>query len=257
MWVSNDVADLLSVLDIFPEEMAQLGLWFNRVKRVQGTCYLISNWSEKNVDQWVTIRSEEKYAAWFNPMSGQITKAHIEKTGERESRVYIQLNRGETAILQAYSYPLHLKELPHYKEPASKTALEGEWQVDFVTGGPVLPASYKTTELGSWTTQSDELKKFSGTASYRTKFKKTAGATAWELDLGKVCSSATVLLNGERLGTLVGPTWKLTIEAGRLKDTNELEVRVTNLMANRIIDMDRGGVNYKKFYNVNFAPYSR
>jgi hypothetical protein len=31
-----------------------------------------------------------------------------------------------------------------------------------------------------------------------------------------------------------------------------LEVEVTNLMANRIADLDRRGVQWKKFYNVNF-----
>lgn len=258
MLVGNDVADILAVLDIFPEEMATLGLWFNRVKRVQGTCYLISNWTEQKVDQWVTIRSREEHGAWFNPMTGQISKAHIEKTGDRESRIYLQLQAGETLIMQAYPYPVHPEEQTLYNEPASKVALEGEWQVDFTAGGPVLPASYKTTELGSWTLQSDELKRFSGTASYRTTFKKPQGnAPAWELDLGKICSSATVLLNGKVLGTLVGPEWKLIIHSDKVKDTNELEVRVTNLMANRIIDMDKRGVEYKKFYNVNFAANSR
>lgn len=258
MLVGNDVADLLSVLDIFPEEMAELGLWFNRVKRVQGTCYLVSNWTEKKVDQWVTIRSEEEQAAWFNPMTGQISKAHIEKAGEGKSNVYMQLNPGETMILQAYPYTIDLPELPLYGDPLSKTPLEGEWQVDFLSGGPALPASYKTTGLKSWTLQSDELQKFSGTAAYRTTFRKPEGtATAWELDLGKVCSSAVAFLNGKELGTLVGPCWKLVVGTDQLKETNELEVRVTNLIANRMIDMDKRGVDYKKFYNINFAAHSR
>ncbi|MEL7587543.1 MAG: glycosyl hydrolase [Prolixibacteraceae bacterium] len=258
MLVGSDVANLLSVLDIFPEEMAQLGLWFNRVKRVQGTCYLICNWSEKTVDQWVTICSGEKYAAWFNPITGHITKAHIEKSGDRGSRVYLQLKPGETLILQAYPYSIRLPEQPLYREPASGTALEGEWQVEFTAGGPVLPAPYKTNDLGSWTTRSEELSKFSGTASYKISFEKPAAeAFAWVLDLGKVCSSAAVFLNGEKLGSLVGPGWKLVIEPERLKKVNKLEVRVTNLMANRIINMDKEGVNYKKFYNINFAPQLR
>ena len=28
-------------------------------------------------------------------------------------------------------------------------------------------------------------------------------------------------------------------------------------MANRIIDMDKNGINYKKFYNINFAAHER
>ncbi len=34
---------------------------------------------------------------------------------------------------------------------------------------------------------------------------------------------------------------------------NVLEVSVTNLTANRIADLDRRGVSWKKFYNVNIA----
>lgn len=32
------------------------GLWFSRVKREDGTCYFISNWSDKKVDEWVTVQ---------------------------------------------------------------------------------------------------------------------------------------------------------------------------------------------------------
>lgn len=33
---------------------------------------------------------------------------------------------------------------------------------------------------------------------------------------------------------------------------NLLEVKVTNLMANRISALDKNGVKWKKFYNINF-----
>ncbi len=276
--MGENVPDMLSVLDIYPEELAGLGLWFNRVKRAEGTCYLISNWSEKRIDQWVNIRMAGKRAAWFNPMNGKITKANIRKAKGGGMQAYLQLNPGETLVLQCYPYSPDLDEQPVLSVPDSTIRLQGEWTVSFLKGGPSLPSSYKTTELGSWTLVSDELKKFSGTAAYRISFKKPSGnPAAWELDLGKVCESAAVFLNGEALGTLVGPNWKLIIDPAKLRDQNELEIRVTNLMANRIIDMDKRGenvagkrgqsrasltmpgvsniheVNYKKFYNINFA----
>ncbi len=33
---------------------------------------------------------------------------------------------------------------------------------------------------------------------------------------------------------------------------NTLEIQVTNLMANRIADLDKRNVFWKKFYNINF-----
>jgi hypothetical protein len=59
-------------------------------------------------------------------------------------------------------------------------------------------------------------------------------------------------VNGRDLGTLVGPPFQLTLDAAALAAENRLEVRVTNLPANRIAALDRAGVKWKKFYNVNF-----
>jgi hypothetical protein len=66
-----------------------------------------------------------------------------------------------------------------------------------------------------------------------------------------VKESATIILNGKEIGTLIGPTYHVTIPAAQLKPDNELQVLVTNGMANRIIDMEKRKVPWKKFYNVN------
>ena len=256
--LGKDMKDMLDMADAYPEELAGSGLWFNRVKRAEGTCYFMANWSGRKIDQWITVRYSGKQSVWFNPMRRTKGKAQMQPLDENQAKVYLQLEPGESLILQCYPYPVELDDYPCWQVPEKKTALNGEWTVSFITGGPGLPASYKTSELASWTEQSDELKKFSGTAGYHLSFDKPAAeAPAFLLDLGKVSVSATVYLNGDRLGTVVGPVYRLTIDSSLLKDTNELEVRVSNLMANRIIDMDKKGVNYKKFYNVNFAAHER
>ena len=76
-------------------------------------------------------------------------------------------------------------------------------------------------------------------------------ADAWQLDLGRVYESARVRLNGRDLGTLIGPEFSVALESGSIRQSNLLEVCVTNLSANRIADLDRRGVLWKKFYNVN------
>jgi hypothetical protein len=42
-----------------------------------------------------------------------------------------------------------------------------------------------------------------------------------------------------------------------MKPTNTLEIRVSNLMANRIAYLDRNNIPWKKFYNVNMAARLR
>jgi len=70
--------------------------------------------------------------------------------------------------------------------------------------------------------------------------------------LGKVAHSARVSLNGKELATLISPPFTVNIPASDLKTENTLEISVTNLMGNRMADMERKGQPYKIFYNVNF-----
>ena len=60
-------------------------------------------------------------------------------------------------------------------------------------------------------------------------------------------------LNGKKIATLIGPLYTVTITPNLLKPVNDLQVIVTNGMANRIIDLDKKGVQWKKFYNINMS----
>ena len=75
----------------------------------------------------------------------------------------------------------------------------------------------------------------------------------WILNLGDVKESATVYLNGDKIATLFFPPFQTLITPDLLQENdNILEIEVSNLMANRIIYMDREGMEYRNFYNVNF-----
>ena len=138
------------------------------------------------------------------------------------------------------------------KPDGPKQQIGETWNVEFISGGPALPGKFTTTKLDSWTTASDEAKFFSGIARYTTSFSKPAGtASAWLLDLGEVHETAEVFLNGKKLATLVGPTFQVVIPSSSLSQTNTLEILVANLMANRIIYMEKNNLPWKIFYNIN------
>jgi hypothetical protein len=132
--------------------------------------------------------------------------------------------------------------------------IKGVWQVRFISGGPALPAPYAAPALGSWTTRDDaEAKRFAGTACYTTTFDAPAATEAGcLLDLGRVCESARIRLNGRDLGTLIVAPYRVATPPLKAKD-NLLEVEVTNLPANRIRDLDRRGVQWKSFNNVTLT----
>jgi hypothetical protein len=116
-----------------------------------------------------------------------------------------------------------------------------------------LPAAVEVAELKSWTELGGEgVKAFSGTARYTLTFARPAGvAGAAALDLGRVAESARVKLNGVDLGVVFTAPYRVAVPAGLLRDENTLEIEVANLMANRVADLDRRGVPWKKFYNTN------
>ncbi|WP_315817777.1 hypothetical protein [Paraflavitalea speifideaquila] len=61
-----------------------------------------------------------------------------------------------------------------------------------------------------------------------------------------------MFLNGKQVATLIGPVFQVVLPTSSLTDNNLLEIQVTNGMANRIADMDKKGIHWKKFYNTNF-----
>jgi hypothetical protein len=97
------------------------------------------------------------------------------------------------------------------------------------------------------------VQRFAGAALYTLKFDAPSPRSGhWRLDLGNVCQSARVRLNGRDCGTLFTPPFQTII--GELKTTaNLLEVEVANVSANRIRDLDRRGVEWKNYHDINFV----
>lgn len=60
-------------------------------------------------------------------------------------------------------------------------------------------------------------------------------------------------MNGDYIGTVIDSPYQLYIPAEKFKGQDELVVRVANSMANRIAYMDKKGVDWKIFYNVNMS----
>jgi len=140
-----------------------------------------------------------------------------------------------------------------FRSAGTAVSINGPWTLTFVKGGLRLPSRQTVNRLVSWTTLGADAESFAGTAVYSGTFARPKeSASSWQLDLGRVAESARIRLNGRDLGTLIASPYRVVLDASLLKATNTLEVAVTNLSANRIRDLDRRGVSWKKFYNVNF-----
>jgi hypothetical protein len=60
-------------------------------------------------------------------------------------------------------------------------------------------------------------------------------------------------VNGAPVGTVFAHPFAVDLLDELRPGRNTLEVEVTNLSANRIRDLDRRGVEWKRFYDINFV----
>ena len=237
-----------------------IGLSFVRRSFDGGWNYFIANRGTNNFDGWITLARDAKSVVILDPMTGNSGVAATRQSAANS--VHLQLAAGESIILRALSNPIMPTRIRpgwnYWQTNGQPFEITGQWNVNFIQGGPTLPAPFQTSKLGSWTANGDtNTQAFAGTASYSTTFDAPDSQFAirnsqFFLDLGDVRQSARVKLNGKDYGTLITPPFRVVVD--NLKPTgNTLEVEVTSVAANRIRDLDRRGVQWKIFKDINFV----
>jgi hypothetical protein len=254
----GDVETSLSTAGIARETLVDHeGLFYLRRFIAGGRNYFIANRSERAIEGWLPLATTAKSVVLMDAMSGRTGRGALRRSsspGALQSEVYLQLQPGESIIVRALERAATGANWNYLERMPVSELLVGRWQVDFLSGGPELPATQQTRQLGSWAEFSDaNTKSFSGTARYTLRFDAAElQGKAVALDLGKVCQSARVKLNGKEYGTLLIPPYRVTVN--NLKPTgNLLEVEVTSTSANRIRDLDQRGVKWQNFRDINFV----
>ena len=255
--LAGDLAATLALARVPREPMFdQEGLMCLRRTSAGGHFYFIANRSDtRSVDGWIPLARPAKSAAIMDPLTGKTGVAALRPGAAEVAEVLLQLAPGESAILRCEpDKQIAGEPWPYWEAAAASLPLAGKWQAKFLAGGPETPASFSTEQLGSWTSFGDpNAQRFAGTALYTIRFDSPpAKSENWLLDLGRVAQSARVRLNGRDLGTLITAPFRVWVRDLKPKD-NVLEVEVTNVSANRIRDLDRRGVKWKNFNDINFV----
>jgi hypothetical protein len=248
----------LDLASVEPEAMVGLGLKCIRRVHEEGYHYFIANLDSQAVDGWVPFARAAASAVILDPLTGESGVAAT-RTNEARTEIYLQLEPGQTCIVRTFTEKrVQGKPWPILQTAGDAVEISGNWQVDFVDGGPKLPASFSTRELRSWTELGDdESRRFAGTVRYRIEFDLPAvEADDWRLELGDVRESARVYVNGRDAGTRFA--FPFTMRVGRFlkRGKNTFEIEVTNLSANRIRDLDARKVPWKKFHDINFVNHN-
>ena len=246
---ATDLAAALREAGVSQEPMFAEGLRCIRRQNAEGGySYFIKNPTDRIYSGQVALGTSFSTAAVFNPMDGRKGLARV-----TDNRVFLSLQPGEALIVQTSTGEMSGEPYAFYMPAGEPQQLQGRWKIEFVKGGPVLPKAHETTDLRSWTVFDADAAAFSGTARYAVTLPKLKQkAPMWRLSLGEVHETARVYVGTTFVGTLLGAPYQLDIPSSLLKKGTPLIIEVTNLMANRISDMDRKGEPYRIFYNTNF-----
>jgi hypothetical protein len=230
------------------------GLVFLRKRWEGDVLYFIKNETEAELDEPIVLSARSHSALLLDPMSGQIGLGQVGVDASGGSAVRLQLAPGQTMLVRASADSLSAPPWPYREQAAEAVVLPGPWRVEFLAGGPTLPAGYDTTQPAPWTEAPDPTaQSFAGTVRYSTPWKVPAeNGTRWLLDLGDVLGSARVRLNGSEVATLVAPPFNVEV-SGLPSSENLLEIEVTGVAANRIRDLDRRGVAWRIFEDINLV----
>jgi len=244
------------------EPAAAAGLGFARRAHDTGHDYFFANLTAHPFDGWLILGTAVRAAVLTDPLTGRSGRAALRTITNPE--VYLQLAPGESLLLRTFASiePAGTTAWSYTAPAGPAVPLTGEWHIEFLSGGPVLPPPLQTAELKSWTELGGtEAQRFGGTARYRLEFElPVTDADDWLLDLGDVRESARVRLNGTEVATAWSLPFRLPVGAHLHPGRNVLELDVTNLAANRIRDLDHRGVDWKimreiNFVDINYKPF--
>ena len=254
--VSPDLDAMLSLAGVSRERMYDYGLQcISRVKDDGGRYYFLKNPTAELIAGWVPVDAVCGSIGIYDPIDGRFGFGKVRTDADGKAEVWLQLLPDQALLLETFAGTYEGDAFAFYQVDGGRRILTGDWTVTFTDGGPTLPASRTVSRLGSWTLFGKAYEAFSGTAEYKYRLAPIQGAAdAWELDLGAVRESASVWLDGKCLGTVFGKPYAVRLTHEQARRGGELVVKVSNLMANRIIDMDRKGQEWKVLYNANISP---
>ncbi len=235
-----------------------------------GHLYFIANLTPHDIDTVIPLAVDDTQGDWYDPMTDRHSRAELDGEGLR-----IRLRSGESRFLktsddltpQPYTHCLHNSKRQmkgndkktgkkDMKTPAEIDLTHRPWSLHFIESAPAVNRTFRLDSLQTWEKLDDDSVRVTmGTGVYTTTFRltKKEAQQHWRIHLGDVRESARVYING----TFIGCAWAVpfTLDCGDAlrRGDNELRIEVTNLPANRIAHLDRQGVEWRRFKEINFV----
>lgn len=248
---AGNVVDALQKAGAVRESFQANNLQFIRKNYQKGKLYFVANLDSLFKRGWIELGTTCKSLTIIDPISGKQYHPKRRMSDGREL-VDFELLPGQSCFILTNNPGLLAERFP-YRSNEDAFTIKTKWNIQFEKNEFMSPASIQSSELKSWTASGDSATRFfCGTAMYSTQFDlpENRQRTGFSLlEIADLRDMAEVVLNGHSLGKLWSVPFSLTFDNRWLrKKNNKLNIRVTNLSANRVIWMEQHHIPWKTFY---------
>lgn len=219
-------------------------------KTEKGIFYFIANHEKEELNDWLMFKNNARNALSMNPMTGDVRVVESDS-----GKVHIELAPGASTIIYFTNENIDgIKKYP-YKQVRKVYQLSNSWKLRALKGGPELFSETTLDELKYWTDLPDEEPKyFAGTCEYSTRFTINEPVSdKYLLHFECVEASAKIFVNNHEVATLWCFPFEVNIGEFLKEGENTLRIEVCNLGSNRLRYLDRQGVEWKKFHDINIV----
>jgi hypothetical protein len=226
--------------------------------------YFLANTSNQPRASAAVFRVTGKRAEWWDPVTGAIAAASIDRQSPAGASVQVSLPPygSKLLVFSARTRPAPASRPSRATLPAS-VDLSRDWAVTFKSANPAgaTPGPMRLDALRLWTADADKAY-FSGTATYTTSVTVPADrlgqGLAWVLDFGAgaatpmppprgpgpvvlemhasyqspVREAGLVFVNGVRAGAVWCPPYRVDVTGLLRPGSNDVRVEVSNLAVN-------------------------
>lgn len=224
-----------------------------------GDIYFISNQSDKKIRVTPTFRVAGKQPELWDAVHGSLRDLPEFDDDGRGTTVPLELDCYESAfvIFRSPSAPTSPEGGKNFPKPDSLVALSGPWQVAF-TKPDSTTFSMQLDSLQDWSRHADTaVNYFAGSAKYTKQLPRLdikQGQHVY-LNLGNLVAIAKVSIDGQEIGGLWTPPYRLDITDFVKTERSVLEIKVVNTWVNRLIGDQRLNPQHRNSWTI-VNPYT-
>lgn len=234
----QEVLKLTNVIPDFKTNPADSALFIHR-KLKNGSIYFISNQKNESIQINPEFRLSGKSPELWDATTGNVRDLPDYTQTAYSTSVPLELAPYESVFVVFRKHSDAKKnDYLNYPKSVREIDIKGKWLVNFDTDlrGPSKPVVFE--KLEDWIkNKEDSIKYYSGTAYYHHSFEfsKVKKRERVLLDMGSVIAIAKVKVNGIPVGGVWTAPYKIDITSALKPGRNEMEIKVVNNWANRLI----------------------